>query len=413
MAMFAGILRIIQRIIFAFTVILTLEWLLVGDAPAGATAVLLASASATFVIAGVILRRGHANLAIYTVTGTMLAIAVLGAWLPPATPALAVFPMVAAVIAMRHVTGRSLRILFVLTWLTSTAVAVIVEIVPPAYDMPPAYYASLRILAFAAVVGMGLRLMYQFGVRLRTGLAIAEAAQTAMAASEARHRGVVAGLEEVVFQADVEGRWTLLNPAWTRITGRAIDDSLGSTIDKWLSVESEPPLSERVGAILAGGRSTTQEQVRFVSANGDVRWLDLLAHPTVGPDGAVTGLSGTLSDVTDHRRLEAELTHLAFHDPLTGLANRALFRDRVDHVIAASRRSRRTGAVLFLDLDLFKTVNDSLGHAAGTASSSRSPFDSRAACDPATRSPAWVATSSASCSTVSGRRRRRPKWPCA
>ena len=101
---------------------------------------------------------------------------------------------------------------------------------------------------------MGLRLMYQFGVRLRTSLAIAEAAQTAMAASEARHRGVVAGLEEVVFQADVEGRWTLLNPAWTRITGRAIDDSLGSTIDKWLSVESEPPLSERVGAILAGGR---------------------------------------------------------------------------------------------------------------------------------------------------------------
>ena len=106
---------------------------------------LLASASVTFVIAGVIVRRGHANLAIYTVTGTMLAIAVLGAWLPPATPALAVFPMVAAVIAMRHVTGRSLRILFVLTWLTSTAVAVIVEIVPPAYDMPPAYYASLRI----------------------------------------------------------------------------------------------------------------------------------------------------------------------------------------------------------------------------------------------------------------------------
>jgi diguanylate cyclase (GGDEF)-like protein/PAS domain S-box-containing protein len=364
-AMFAGILRLIQRIIAAFTAVIGLEWLIVGDAPAGATAVLLGSATITFLIAGVILRRGHANLAIYTVTGTILAIAALGAWLPPATPALAVFPVVAAAIAMRHVTGRSLRNLFVLTWLTSIAVAVIVEIVPPAYDMPPLYYASLRVLAFAAIVGMGLRLMYQFGVRLRISLASAEAAQAAMAASEARHRGVVANLEEVVFQTDPDGRLTLLNPAWTRITGRTVKDSLGSTIDTWLTVESGLPLSERIAATLAGGRSTTQEQVRFVNADGDVRWLDMLAHPTVGPDGAVTGLSGTLSDVTDHRRLEAELTHLAFHDPLTGLANRALFRDRVDHVIAASRRSRRTGAVLFLDLDLFKTVNDSLGHAAG------------------------------------------------
>src|SRR6185312_5918917 len=112
----------------------------VGDAPAGAAALLLASASMAMVIAGVILRQGHANFAIYTVTGTILAIAVLGAWLPPATPALAVFPVVAAAIAMRHVTGRTLRNLFVLTWLTSIAVAVIVEIVPPAFDMPPLYY---------------------------------------------------------------------------------------------------------------------------------------------------------------------------------------------------------------------------------------------------------------------------------
>jgi diguanylate cyclase (GGDEF)-like protein/PAS domain S-box-containing protein len=364
-ATFAGMLRMIQRITAAFTAVLTVEWFLVGDAPAGATAILLASGMAAFVSAGLILRRGHPNLAIFTVSGVILVLASALACFPPSTPALAAFPTVAAAIAMRHVTGRSLRNLFILTWLTSIVVAVIVEIVPDTSDMPPIYYASLRVLTFSAVIGLSLRLMYQFGVRLRVGLATAEAAQVAMAASEARHRGVVAGLEEVVFQADPEGRWTLLNPAWSRITGHAAEESLGTPIDTWLFVESEPPLSERVTAILAGGSSTTRERVRLVSANGDIRWLDMLARPSVGPDGAVTGLSGTLSDVTDHRRLEAELTHLAFHDPLTGLANRALFRDRVDHVIAASRRSQRTGAVLFLDLDLFKTVNDSLGHSAG------------------------------------------------
>jgi diguanylate cyclase (GGDEF)-like protein len=88
-------------------------------------------------------------------------------------------------------------------------------------------------------------------------------------------------------------------------------------------------------------------------------------HPALGRDGGVVGLSGTMSDVTERRRLEAELTHLAFHDPLTGLANRALFRDRVDHTLLLSRRTRQNGAVLFLDLDSFKSVNDSFGHAAG------------------------------------------------
>jgi diguanylate cyclase (GGDEF)-like protein/PAS domain S-box-containing protein len=365
LATFAGMLRLMQRLVAGFTAVVIAEWLFVGDWPAGATAVVLGSATISFVIAGIILRRGRPSLSVFIVISTILGIAIGVALLPPATPAAAAFPFVAAAIAMRHITGRALRTLFLVTWLTSIAAAISLEFAPVVSDMPPAYYAGLRVFSFAAVMGLSLRLMYQFGARLRVSLAFAEAAQVAMAASESRHRGVVDELEEVVFQADAEGRWTLLNPAWARITGHEVEDSLGMPIDLWLSVESEPSLSERIAAIVAGGSSTTREQLRLVSATGDIRWLEMLTHPTVGPDGAVTGLSGTLSDVTDHRRLEAELTHLAFHDPLTGLANRALFRDRVDHALAASRRSRRTGAVLFLDLDLFKTVNDSLGHAAG------------------------------------------------
>ena len=82
-------------------------------------------------------------------------------------------------------------------------------------------------------------------------------------------------------------------------------------------------------------------------------------------DGEVVGRVWCFRDVTDQRRLQDELQHQAFHDPLTGLANQALFRDRVAH---ASRRLARTEgslAVLFIDLDDFKTVNDSLGHSAG------------------------------------------------
>jgi diguanylate cyclase (GGDEF)-like protein len=98
----------------------------------------------------------------------------------------------------------------------------------------------------------------------------------------------------------------------------------------------------------------------------DGRWLaieavgtNLLHEPTV------RGIVVNARDVSDRKALEAQLTHQAFHDPLTGLANRALFFDRVTHALERRERVQEGLAVLFLDLDNFKTVNDSLGHAAG------------------------------------------------
>lgn len=82
-------------------------------------------------------------------------------------------------------------------------------------------------------------------------------------------------------------------------------------------------------------------------------------------DGVTVGRVWSFRDVTDHKRLESELAHQAFHDSLTGLANQALFRDRVDHAVARNARLAARLAVVFLDLDNFKTVNDSLGHTPG------------------------------------------------
>jgi diguanylate cyclase (GGDEF)-like protein/PAS domain S-box-containing protein len=82
-------------------------------------------------------------------------------------------------------------------------------------------------------------------------------------------------------------------------------------------------------------------------------------------DRTVRGLVLTLRDVTERRQLERELTHRAFHDSLTGLANRVLFRDRVERALARARREGQIVGVLFMDLDDFKVVNDTMGHASG------------------------------------------------
>ncbi len=98
----------------------------------------------------------------------------------------------------------------------------------------------------------------------------------------------------------------------------------------------------------------------------DGRTLRRLSRPQ-RVDDEIVGRVWSFSDVTAQKRAEEELIHLAFHDPLTGLVNRALLRDRLDEALARSERSSREVALLYLDVDDFKSVNDALGHGAGDA----------------------------------------------
>jgi diguanylate cyclase (GGDEF)-like protein/PAS domain S-box-containing protein len=107
-------------------------------------------------------------------------------------------------------------------------------------------------------------------------------------------------------------------------------------------------------------------ELRIKHADGSWRWVEAVGK-NLFDDPAVGGIVVNYRDITARKALEDELRHQAFHDSLTGLANRALFVDRLDHAISLARRSRRRLAVLFVDLDDFKTINDSLGHVEGDA----------------------------------------------
>jgi diguanylate cyclase (GGDEF)-like protein/PAS domain S-box-containing protein len=118
-------------------------------------------------------------------------------------------------------------------------------------------------------------------------------------------------------------------------------------------------------AVAAGGAQTGTTHYRVRSVGGDYRWVLCKAIGVASPGGPVARVVGSMSDIHEQRLLEDQLRENALHDALTGLPNRRLFLERLDHAIELWRRSRTPYAVIFLDLDRFKSVNDRLGHQAG------------------------------------------------
>jgi diguanylate cyclase (GGDEF)-like protein/PAS domain S-box-containing protein len=182
--------------------------------------------------------------------------------------------------------------------------------------------------------------------------------------SEERFRSLVRNASDVILIVEPEGRIRFVSPSVERVFGLRAEDILGRDSLGFV----EPEDVERVRAFLvevgtAPGMTRTIEcRVR----HGDGRWRQAEATATnLVNDASVQGLVVNLRDITERKEAEEQLAYQAFHDTLTGLANRALFMDRLQVALARSARRVEQTAVLFLDVDRFKVVNDSLGHEAG------------------------------------------------
>jgi diguanylate cyclase (GGDEF)-like protein/PAS domain S-box-containing protein len=175
-------------------------------------------------------------------------------------------------------------------------------------------------------------------------------------------------LPDIIFFKDTESRFVRINRALAEVYGlRDPEDAVGKTDFDFTTAEIASAYVADDRILLATRKPIRDVSESIIGEDGAVRWISTTKAPTFDAEGNVTGLVGISRDVTERRALEEQLTHQAFHDALTGLPNRMLFADRLQHSLVRSAREADPLAVLFVDLDGFKIVNDSLGHEAGDA----------------------------------------------
>jgi diguanylate cyclase (GGDEF)-like protein/PAS domain S-box-containing protein len=163
----------------------------------------------------------------------------------------------------------------------------------------------------------------------------------------------------------LDGRWLRANEALARLTGYPRRQLVGMSF-RDLTPSSDLTADEAaLGALVSGRQQTHHAEKRYYRADGAVVWVALSVSVVRDGDGRPAHLISQMQDITARKQAERELAQRALHDSLTGLPNRELFADRVSMAIARIERSGSPIAVFFIDLDRFKLVNDSLGHAVG------------------------------------------------
>jgi len=241
---------------------------------------------------------------------------------------------------------------------------------PPPPDLLRDHLGSLLVLAGGILASLGaaayanMLSQRNHSVRAMVEQRTAELTE-ANASLRLRQQAIDACVDSILIARAEEPDFPIeyVNPAFERLNGYRAEEVIGRSGS--LLWEQDPKQrGVREGMALARERRGGNVLIRTFRKDGSQLWCEMVVSPCAGADGKVEHFVIIQHDVTEKRRFEGELEYQATHDALTGLANRKLLRRRLEEEIAVAARGRQAVSLLFIDLDRFKSLNDSLGHKA-------------------------------------------------
>ena len=188
-------------------------------------------------------------------------------------------------------------------------------------------------------------------------------AEKALRDSEAEMRLLIDNVPGMILYVDREMRCVFANQRYADFFRLGVADIIGKRVPEIVGPASYQSLEQHFREALAGRPVVYQRMVP--GEKGEARWLEVKLVPRPAENGSIPGFYSMATDITEHKQAEARIQYVAHHDSLTALPNRLLFNDRLGQAVSLAKRDSHQFALLYLDLDRFKLVNDSLGHSAG------------------------------------------------